>query len=41
MTPDEFEASLMADAPPDGLVLAVQGLWWDGKGDWARAHGCA
>ncbi|MCC6718154.1 MAG: hypothetical protein IT555_09725 [Acetobacteraceae bacterium] len=41
MTPDAFEASLSADAPPDGLAPAVQGLWWDGKGDWGRAHQCA
>ena len=37
----EFDASLAAAAPPDGLALAVQGLWWDAKGDWARAHQCA
>lgn len=36
-----FQASLTADAPPAGLSLALTGLWWDGKGDWARAHGCA
>ena len=27
--------------PPAGWSLALQGLWWDGHGDWARAHGCA
>lgn len=36
-----FQASLANDAPPDGLPLALQGLWWDGKGDWDRAHRCA
>ncbi len=41
MTLEEFQASLAEAAPPPGLSLAVQGLWWDGKGDWARAHGCA
>ena len=41
MTLEELQASLTAAAPPPGLSLAVQGLWWDGKGDWARAHGCA
>jgi hypothetical protein len=41
MTLDEFEASLAQAGPPSGLSLAVQGLWWDGKGDWGRAHGCA
>jgi hypothetical protein len=23
---------------PTGLNLALAGLWWDGKGDWRRAH---
>ena len=41
MTLDEFVGSLAQAAPPAGLSLAVQGLWWDGKGDWGRAHGCA
>ncbi len=41
MTLAAFEASLAGEGPPPGLSLAVQGLWWDGKGDWARAHGCA
>ena len=37
----DFKASLAALAPPDGLSLALQGLWWEAKGDWKRAHGCA
>jgi hypothetical protein len=41
MTPENFAASLAEAAPPPGLSLALQGLWWDGKGDWGRAHGCA
>ena len=36
-----FRQSLTADAPPPGLSLAVQALWWDAKGDWDRAHECA
>jgi integrase len=24
--------------PPAGLTFALAGLWWDGKGDWKRAH---
>jgi hypothetical protein len=41
-TPSEaFERSLAADAPPPGLSLALQGLWWDAHGDWHRAHECA
>ena len=41
MTLDDFVASLAQASPPAGLSLAMQGLWWDGKGDWGRAHGCA
>lgn len=36
-----FRASLAASAPPPGLSLALQALWWDGRGDWSRAHECA
>ncbi|HTW47219.1 MAG TPA: hypothetical protein VMD92_04680 [Acidobacteriaceae bacterium] len=39
MTSEEFRASLTADAPPQGLGALLQALWWDEKGDWARAHG--
>lgn len=41
MTPPEFQNSLAAASPPNGLTLALAGLWWDAKGDWARAHECA
>jgi hypothetical protein len=40
----EFEAfreSLHHEAPPAGLSLAAQALWWEAKGDWDRAHNCA
>lgn len=39
MTVEEFRASLSGAAAPEGLPVAVQALWWDAKGDWARAHG--
>ena len=35
-----FRQSLTRAAPPDGLTPALQALWWDGKGDWAKAHHC-
>jgi hypothetical protein len=38
MTLDEFHKSLTANALPNGLTLALTGLWWDAKGDWSRAH---
>jgi hypothetical protein len=36
-----FETSLAQAAPPSGLSAALQGLWWDAKGDWAKAHNFA
>jgi len=38
MTLHGFRQSLDAAAPPAELSLALAGLWWDGKGDWTRAH---
>jgi len=38
MTLDDFRNSLTATKPPAELTLALAGLWWDAKGDWARAH---
>jgi hypothetical protein len=34
----EFTASIALAEPPVGLSLALQGLWWEAKGDWNRAH---
>jgi hypothetical protein len=39
MTVADFKATLDQPAPPDGLNAPVAALWWDGKGDWADAHG--
>jgi hypothetical protein len=33
-----FTSSLTQDAPPHGLSLALQALWWDAKQDWEQAH---
>jgi hypothetical protein len=35
----DFKASVSAAEPPTGLEATAQALWWDAKGDWARAHG--
>jgi len=35
----EFRKSVMLEAPPERLPPALAALWWDAKGDWARAHG--
>jgi hypothetical protein len=34
----EFTASIAHSEPPASLGLALQGLWWQAKGDWSRAH---
>ena len=33
-----FDASLARSTPPEGLTAPLEALWWDGKGDWSRAH---
>ena len=38
---DSFVGSIAKEAPPPGLSLALQALWWDAKGDWEQAHECA
>lgn len=38
MTPDAFRRSLAEAAPPAGIPPAIEALWWDGKGDWDKAH---
>ena len=41
MTPMDlaaFRASLAEAAPPPHCSLALQALWFDGKGDWDKAH---
>lgn len=40
MTPDAFRASVENDIPATES-LPLQALWWDAKGDWAKAHECA
>ena len=39
MTVEEFRVSLQQAEPPSGLTAPIAALWWDAKGDWARAHG--
>ena len=40
MTLAHFRTSL-ADATPPSFSRALQGLWWDAKGNWTKAHECA
>jgi hypothetical protein len=39
MTLEDFRASISEREPPHGLPDPLAALWWDAKGDWARAHG--
>jgi hypothetical protein len=39
MKASELRATLEGENPPGGLPVPLQALWWDAKGDWARAHG--
>ncbi len=36
-----FRQTLTQAQPSAGLSQALQGLWWDAKGDWGKAHECA
>jgi hypothetical protein len=33
-----FRDSIGGPAPDAGLPVTLQALWWDAKGNWARAH---
>ncbi|HJX83822.1 MAG TPA: hypothetical protein VJ723_05725 [Candidatus Angelobacter sp.] len=35
---EEFRASVAEEAPHGELSAPLTALWWDAKGDWARAH---
>ena len=35
------DAGLSGAEPPPGAGLPAQALWWDAKGEWDKAHGCA
>ena len=38
MTFDEFQKSLTASSVREDLSDYLKSLWYDGKGDWNRAH---
>lgn len=33
-----FRSSLANDTPPIGLTVQLEALWYDGSGDWDKAH---
>ncbi len=34
----DFKASLTAAAPPAGITVYLQALWFDAAGNWQKAH---
>ena len=38
MNLNDFKTSLAEFQPRSGLSAPLAALWWDAKGDWARAH---
>jgi hypothetical protein len=38
MNLEEFQASISRQSPDPALPSPLAALWWDAKGDWARAH---
>jgi hypothetical protein len=34
----EFKESLNLDQPSSALSVQLKSLWYDGKGDWSKAH---
>ncbi|MHB1937726.1 MAG: hypothetical protein ACYCOR_14220 [Acidobacteriaceae bacterium] len=38
MNLEAFKTSIAAKEPHSGLSVPLAALWWDAKGDWARAH---
>src|SRR5271170_1449423 len=38
MNSEEFKSSVGKGAPDADLSAPLAALWWDAKGDWARAH---
>jgi hypothetical protein len=38
MNSEEFRMSVAEETPRVGLSALLAALWWDAKGDWARAH---
>ena len=38
MDSKQFNASIANEAPNSNLRAPLAALWWDAKGDWARAH---
>ncbi len=38
MKTEDFRQTLSKEVPPAGLDAPLRALWWDGRGDWEKAH---
>lgn len=38
MNLEKFKTSVVEEEPPLGLSTPLAALWWDAKGNWAKAH---
>ena len=38
MTLKTFIEGIEANEPPNGISVQIKALWYDGKGDWHKAH---
>lgn len=41
MTYNDFIATFSNEFPPEGISRQLESLWYDGKGDWQKAHDIA
>ncbi len=41
MTFEQFSATLSHSAPPTGISVLLEALWFDANGDWEAAHNIA
>ena len=39
MSIEEFRDSIADAQPPKAITAPLAALWWDAKGEWAKAHG--
>ncbi|MCI0920778.1 hypothetical protein [Sphingobacterium rhinopitheci] len=38
MKNNDFQATLSNHAPPAGISIPLEALWWEAKGNWEKAH---
>lgn len=41
MRVEDFKKSLSQSLPPEGIGSLLESMWFDGKGDWDKAHDIA